>query len=669
MWKIRATLAVAALSICLTGDVLAARQSDVRQMLAAQTPPPNAMWLERLDISNMSQDYGSARRRRSVDEQPLTLHGVVYPHGIGTHAHSEMVVLLGGAATRFVSMVGVDDEKKGAGSVRFEVTVDGKQRTSTKILRGGDEPALIDVDLTGAKTMSLVVDDAGDGIDSDHGDWAGALLFLAPGALPGAIKTQGSSVASEPAPNIHHPTPPTPGIHGPRVTGTTPRRPFLFLIPATGRAPLTYSARNLPAGLKLDSATGIITGTVQKPGEYNVELAVRNGLGSTRRRLEIVAGPHKLAQTPALGWNSWNVWAGAVDAQKVRAAADSMVKSGLAAHGFQYVNIDDTWEAGRDAQGNIQSNDKFPDMKGLCDYVHAKGLKIGIYSSPGPKTCAGFEASYKHEDQDATTWALWGFDYLKHDWCSYGGVATGEGRERFVKPYRVMRDALDKAPRDIYYSLCQYGMGNVWEWGASPEVAANSWRTTGDITDTWSSLQGIAFSQDGHEKYAGPGHWNDPDMLVVGKLGWGPSLHPTRLAPNEQILHISMWCLQSAPLLIGCDMTAMDPFTLDLLTNDEVLDIDQDPLGRPAGRKAKEGTTEVWARPLYDGTVAVGLFNRGRERATVTANWADIGVRGRQPVRDLWQWKNLGAFDGKFTTTVPAHGCVLVKIGKSKRMN
>jgi alpha-galactosidase len=668
VFGIRNILASALLgcSLCIAAK---GQAQDVREMLRAESAPAGAIWLERLDVSNMSQDWGSARRRRSIDEQPLTLRGQVYVHGVGTHAQSELTILLGGAATRFVSMAGLDDERKGMGSIRFEVWVDNKKRTSTPVLHGGDEPALLDVNLTGAKTMTLVVDDAGDGITNDHADWAGAMLFLAPGAQASSIKTQTSSVASEPAPNIHHPTPPTPAIHGPRVTGTTPGRPFLFLIPSTGRAPLRYSAKNLPAGLKIDPATGIISGTVRGVGEYSVDLSVRNALGTAKRRLRIVAGDHKLSQTPALGWNSWNVWAGAVDGSKVRAAADAMLKSGLASRGFQYVNIDDTWEAGRDSQGDIQSNAKFPDMKGLCDYVHSKGLKIGIYSSPGPKTCANYEASYKHEAQDAMTWALWGFDYIKHDWCSYGGVATGEGRERFVKPYRWMREALDKAPRDIYYSLCQYGMGNVWEWGASADVMANSWRTTGDITDTWSSLQSIAFSQDGHEKYAGPGHWNDPDMLVVGKVGWGPSLHSTRLAPNEQILHISMWCLQSAPLLIGCDMTAMDPFTLDLLTNDEVLDIDQDPLGKPAGRKAKEGNTEVWARPLYDGTVAVGLFNRGRDRASVTAKWTDIGVHGRQPVRDLWQWKNLGAFDKQFTAAVPAHGCVLVKIGKPKRVD
>jgi alpha-galactosidase len=372
----------------------------------------------------------------------------------------------------------------------------------------------------------------------------------------------------------------------------------------------------------------------------------------------------RLALTPPMGWNSWNVWAGDVDAEKVRAAADWMVKSGLAAHGFQYINIDDTWEAGRDSNGEIQTNQKFGDMAALAQYVHAKGLKLGIYSSPGPKTCGGYEGSYGHEQQDANTYARWGIDYLKYDWCSYTDIARGNSLEEVQKPYRVMRSALDNVPRDIVFSFCQYGMGNVWLWGA--DAGGNDWRTTGDINDSWSSLQGIGFSQDGHEKYAGPGHWNDPDMLVVGKLGWGRNLHSTHLTPNEQLTHITLWSLLSAPLLLGCDLSQLDPWTTSLLSNDEVLDVDQDPLGKPAGRRSRDGLLEVWARPLWDGTTAAGLFNRGPVQATVTAKWSDLGLTGRLPVRDLWQQKDLGASDGAFATEVPSHGAVLVKIGRAK---
>jgi alpha-galactosidase len=369
-----------------------------------------------------------------------------------------------------------------------------------------------------------------------------------------------------------------------------------------------------------------------------------------------------------MGWNSWNCWAGAVDDVKVRAAADWMLKSGLALHGFQYVNIDDTWEGQRDTNGEIQTNQKFPSMRGLSDYVHSKGLKLGIYSSPGPTTCAGFAASYQFEDQDAATYAKWGIDYLKYDWCSYNDIARRDESpelQKQQKPYIRMRQSLDKVDRDIVYSLCQYGMANVWEWGATDGVRGNCWRTTGDISDNWESLHGIYSSQNGHEKFGGPGHWNDPDMLIVGKVGWGPSLHETHLLPNEQLLHISMWCLLSSPLLIGCDMSQMSDLTVSLLSNDEVLDINQDPLGKPAGRVAMTGDQEVWARPLFDGAKAVGLVNAGDEDARVTVKWSTLGITGKQPVRDLWLHKNVGSFDTEYSEMVPAHGCVVVKVGKS----
>jgi alpha-galactosidase len=655
-WGI-AALAIAALTL------LAALGSSALQdagALRGEAPPPNAIWLESLDLGLMSQDYGSPRARRSVDNNPLRLKAVTFPHGIGTHARSEWEIDLKGGATRFAAMAGVDDERTGQGSVTFEVWVDGKKAAETPVLRGGDEPRLLSVDLTGARRLVLVVGDGEDGIDHDHADWAGAMLVLAPGAAkPAAV-----ALPAEPPPPIVADTSPRPAIHGPRVTGATPGRPFLFLIPATGQGPLTFTARNLPDGLTLDRNTGILSGALKKAGVTVAEVAVRGPRGTARRQLVIVGGEHNLVLTPPMGWNSWNVWGTSVTAEKVRQAADWMVRSGLATHGYQYVNIDDAWEGSRDANGEIQTNAKFGDMKALADYVHGKGLKLGIYSSPGPKTCAGYEGSYQHEEQDARTYARWGIDYLKHDWCSYGQIARGSSREELQKPYRVMRAALDRADRDIVYSLCQYGMGQVSEWGAA--VGGNLWRTTGDITDTWGSMAGIGFRQNGLEKHAGPGQWNDPDMLVVGKLGWGPSLHPTRLTPNEQITHITLWSLLAAPLLIGCDLTQMAPFTLAVLTNDEVLEVNQDLLGKQGSRRSQLGSLEVWARPLWDGTLAVGLFNRGREKATVTAKWSDLGLQGKQPVRDLWLHKDLGAFEGSFSSPVPRHGTVLVKVGKAK---
>ncbi len=236
-------------------------------------------------------------------------------------------------------------------------------------------------------------------------------------------------------------------------------------------------------------------------------MRAQNALGTAERPLKIICGD-TIALTPPLGWNSWNGFGCDVTESNVRAAADAMAASGLINHGWTYINIDDCWEAGRDPGGNILSNEKFPDMKALTDYVHAKGLKIGLYSSPGPKTCAGHAGSYKHEEQDARQYAEWGFDYLKYDWCSYGQIAPHPNHDDLLKPYQVMRAALDKVPRDIVFSLCQYGMGNVWEWGA--QVGGNCWRTTGDISDTWSSMAGIGFAQAGHEKFARPGPLERP---------------------------------------------------------------------------------------------------------------------------------------------------------------
>jgi alpha-galactosidase len=324
----------------------------------------------------------------------------------------------------------------------------------------------------------------------------------------------------------------------------------------------------------------------------------------------------------------------------------------------------------RNPDGTIHPNPRFPDMKALADYVHARGLKVGLYSSPGPFTCGGCTGSYQHEDQDAQQYANWGFDYLKYDWCSYDSVYQkdfeGKGLDGRKKPYQVMAAALAKVNRNIVFSFCQYGEGDVWKWGA--ETGGNSWRTTGDIRDSWESMMNNAKRSDGLEIYAGPGHWNDPDMLVVGKVGWGPHLHSTALTPDEQYTHISLWCLQAAPLLIGCDLTQLDPFTLGLLSNDEVIDIDQDPLGQAAHvvhpQVAGDSPIQIWARALEDGSMAVGLINKSTSLSPASVNWSDLQLTGPHTVRDLWRQKDLGTFDKKFDTEVPAHGVVLIRISK-----
>lgn len=623
----------------------------------ALLPQTGDISLGRLDLRAVEQDWGTAHRDRSVDDHPLNIAGKTYATGLGTHANSTLDLRVDGNALRFRAVVGVDDEATDHGSVRFLVFADGRAKFDSGTMRKGTAK-VVDVDLSGARTVRFEVEDAGDGIDNDHADWADAILTLRdPSKRPvtNAAKSE-PTMTIAPVDNVRT------AIHGPRVVGGTPGKPFLFRVPATGQGPLKFSYKGLPAGVHAEN--NVLRGTVPPEGRYPITVTVSGPKGKAIRETTLVSGTHKLAQTPPMGWNSWNVWGTSVTADKVRVAADAFVRLGLADHGYGYVNIDDAWEAGRDADGEIQTNEKFGDLPAMATYVHGLGLKLGIYSSPGPKTCGGYTASYEHEAQDAATFARWGIDYLKYDWCSYGEISKGETLEELQKPYLTMRAGLDAARRDIVFSLCQYGMGDVWKWG--PDVGGNLWRTTGDINDSWRSMSSIGFAQgdDAHRSRIGPGSWNDPDMLVVGHLGWGSSTHPTHLTGNEQITHITLWSMLAAPLLIGCDLTQLDDFTGRLLMNDEVVDIDQDPLGKPARRVRQEGSTEVWARPLIDGSMAVALFNRGSEHTTISLNWQrDLGLGGVTKVRDLWRRRDIRPRRDGYAVDVPAHGAVMVKVG------
>jgi alpha-galactosidase len=640
------------------------------------------VWLDQLDLSAMECGWGSPNSRKSIEGNGLSVGGQKFERGVGTHAISTYLLNLDGKGNRFTAAVGVDDEATDKATVSFYVLGDKKVLWEGGVMKKGDSAKKIDVDIRKIKLLGLLVTDAGDGINYDHADWCDAKLELTKSVLQSRL-----IVKAKAPPYILTPKPSDkPKINGARVFGVRPGNPFLYTIAATGKRPLTFSAKNLPDGLSLDPQTGRITGSIQKEGEYKATLAAKNGLGKTEREFTIKVG-NKICLTPPIGWNSWNCWACAVDDGKVRAAADAMVESGLVNHGWTYINIDDCWEIKpdatdpqlkgelRDKDGMINTNKRFPDMKALGDYVHGKGLKLGIYSGPGPLTCAGFTASYRYELNDAQKYAAWGIDYLKYDWCSYDKIAKDRSLSELKKPYAVMRAALDKVPRDIVFSLCQYGMGNVWEWG--DEVGGNCWRTTGDITDTWSSMSGIGFNQTGHEKYAGPGNWNDPDMLVVGLVGWGPQLHPTNLTPDEQYTHISLWSLLCSPLLIGCDLGRLDNFTLNLLTNDEVIEINQDPLGKQAGRLSQEGGKQIWVKEMEDGSKAVGLFYVGEDRRTpeeyfrwdakqskakIVLKGSDIGITGKFKVRDVWRQKDLGVFDQKYVADVPYHGVVLLRV-------
>lgn len=479
-----------------------------------------------------------------------------------------------------------------------------------------------------------------------------------------------------------------PRVNGPTIYSAHPNHPFLYRIPATGTRPMRFSAVELPAGLKLNSNTGIITGAASAASNTEVELRVTNAAGSIIRKLRIIIGD-KIALTPPMGWSSWNFLQSEVSDKDIRAQADALISSGLAEHGYSYINIDDGWEEQlvgprhtsiptRDPDGTIRPNGRFPDMKALTAYIHAEGLKAGIYTTPGPRTCGCFEGSYGHEDQDAKQFAQWGFDFLKYDLCSYP-LKDGSSEE-LRKPYAEMGRILAKADRDILFSL-SVGQTDSWKWGR--EIGAQMWRTGGDLAwgpkGVYSSWDNIVatFKQGQLARWAGPGGWNDPDYLLVGHMAYIPyneeppfvkidRILPPPLTPDEQLTQMSLWSLLAAPLMIGGDLTTLDQFSLSLLTNDEVISVDQDPLGRPATMVSQTGKLSVWARDLGDGSKAVGIFNLGEREETATARWNDVGLTGEQIVRDLWKQQDLGRFDGSLSLLVAPHGVRFLKIFSSK---
>jgi alpha-galactosidase len=482
---------------------------------------------------------------------------------------------------------------------------------------------------------------------------------------------QGIILTPKPGPNPH--------INGARIFGVRPGSPFLFTIPATGNRPLKYEVLNLPEGLSCDENTGYISGSISVAGTYKTTFRVTNSSGTDEREFRIVCGD-QLALTPHMGWNSWYVWENNVTDSIMRASADAMVSTGLIDHGYMYINIDDCWAvkpgaadsslAGepRDSGGMVNSNKRFPDMKSLTDYIHSLGLKAGIYTSPGLLTCAGHTGAYNYEEQDVKRFVEWGFDFLKYDWCSYGKIALNDSLPELQKPYILISEILKKQNRDVILNLCQYGMGEVWKWGKS--AGGNSWRTAGDLGLTFEEI-GTALFRDGFDvftknelhNFGGPGGWNDPDYLLIGYLSnWKGARAPTPLTPDEQFTQISLWSLQAAPLILSGDITRLDDFTLSLLTNDEIIEVDQDPYGKPGNRVSKSDDLEVWAKRMEDGSLAVGLFNRGVKKAKVTAQWPDLDITGKQKVRDLWRQKDLGTFNEKFTADVAPHGVVMVRL-------
>lgn len=528
------------------------------------------------------------------------------------------------------------------------------------------------------------------------------ISFLLTGALA-ILASATASAQSEPSDEVKVPdysgyiltpeAPHTPRINGAKIYGARPGSDFLYKVAATGDRPMTFSAENLPKGLKIDSGTGVITGKVKKAGTYNVTLKAANSLGEATREFRIVIG-EKIALTPPMGWNSWNCWGNTVSHEKVMASAKAILESGLADYGWSYINIDDGWQGLRGGKENaIQPNVKFPDMKGLVDSLHTMGFKVGIYSGPWVATYAAhigtqcdnadgtyewvkkglvnenyrmvdpsgeltreklwYSGKYSFAAQDARQWAEWGFDYLKYDWNPHDWYSMKE-----------MHDELEKCGRDIVYSLSNSALLPL----AGEYVKyANCWRTTGDIRDNWKSISGIGFGRNSSwAPYSGPGYWPDGDMMVIGNVGWGRKYHYTNLTPDEQYTHVTLWAMQASPLLIGCDMAVADKFTKSLLCNNEVIDINQDPLGYAATKIYGNSSYATYFKPLEDGSLAIAMFNLSETTQKIGFKPRAIGIIGDKIiVRDVWRQKDVAEITNdrdRFDADVPPHGVVLVRV-------
>ncbi|TCC87122.1 putative Ig domain-containing protein [Pedobacter hiemivivus] len=477
---------------------------------------------------------------------------------------------------------------------------------------------------------------------------------------------------------------PEPRINGPKVFGVRPGHPILFTIPASGNRPMIFSASQLPKGVKVDPKTGRISGSIAKAGKYVIKVEASNALGKSNKDFKIIVG-EEIALTPPMGWNHYNIYGTRITQAQVLTQAKAMAETGLINYGWSYMNIDDGWQGKRGGKhfAILPDSSRFPDIQKLVDQVHGLGLKIGTYSTPWIESYGHriggsalnpegtFERTKENVarnkkllpyaigthhfwDNDAKQFADWGFDYLKYDWNPIELTET-----------KAMYDALRNSGRDVVYSLSN---STPFATIADLSKVSNAWRTGGDIKDNWKSLKSRIFTQDKWAKYARPGHWNDPDMMIVGVVGWNaPEKWPSKLTPDEQYTHMTAWCLMSVPLLLGNDISKLDDFTLGLLTNDEVNAVNQDPLGKQATVIINEGDIGVMAKDMEDGSKAAGLFNLADNGVQkMVLKWSDLGIKGKYVVRDLWRQKDLGTFDQEFSTDVAQHGVVMVQLFPAK---
>ncbi len=632
----------------------------------------NTYYLDDLNLSIVKQGWGEhPKKNLSCVGNPIKINGTTYQRGVGTHANATFYILLDGSASKFEAILGIDDETEGNGSAFIRFYGDNKLLHTSQTLTGNKPPEKVSINLEGISNFIISIIDAYDGISFDHVDLADAVFTMAHGKPELTTRPKEKPYILTPSPA------PSPRINSPRVIAVRPGSPFLFRIPCTGERPIQFHLEGLPEGLTVNSE-GIITGTIKNrtPDTYPIQITATNNHGKDQNTLKIVVS-ETLALTPPMGWNHWYIHYDKITADIIKQSADLMITSGMADVGYQYVNIDDCWANAkehhdpmrvgpeRNENGDILPNKHFPNMKDLTDYIHSKGLRAGIYSSPGPQTCAGFTGSYQHEEQDAKKFAEWGFDFLKYDWCSYSKILSPKKIENLKKPYQQMGDILKKLDRDIVFNLCQYGMGAVWKWGK--EVGGNSWRTAGDLGYELLQYHDVARRNASHWEYTGPGAWNDPDYLLIGYIVDPTTMgepKPCPLTPSEQYSYMSLWCLMASPLFFSGDMTRLDEFTLNILCNPEVIEINQDPMGIQGHPIIinKEQNYEIWIKPLSDRSTAIGIFNLDEIEQNIAVQWNEIGLSENQKVRDLWRQTDLGTHNKSFTTSIPRRGVALLKL-------
>lgn len=641
------------------------------------------IWLDEMPIKSYSQGIPAVVSNTNQGGGPIVIGEKKFSRGIGVASTSILAFQLDGNALSFQARVGVDDEGSPTILHRFYVIGDRKILFESGEMRRGEKAKEVKVDLQGVQRLGLLVLVSDENQTRVFTNWADARFVMKSGSLPGHIPNAGERYLLTPTPSAR------PRINSPAVFGARPGNPFFYTVVATGQKPIKFHAQGLPEGLVLDSLSGQITGVAKEKKDFRVWLTATNALGSDHKELVIHIG-ETIALTPPMGWNGWNSWARNIDREKVLASAKAMVDKGLKDHGWTYVNIDDAWQGARSGSEHaLQANAKFPDFKSMIDVIHGMGLKVGVYSTPMITSYAGYPGGsslfadgafpdsivankrafryrgpHSFEKADASQFARWGVDYLKYDW-----KIDLESASR-------MSEALQKSGRDIVYSISNsapFALAAEWQ------KLANIWRTGPDIRDSWHGLFKTTFTLDKWAPYGKPGHWNDPDMMILGNVTTGSEMHPTRLTPDEQYSHVSLFALLSSPMLIGCPIDQLDSFTLNLLTNDEVIAVDQDPSGISARLVAEENGVQVWMKPLADSGFAVGLFNtaaygkdpqsyfRWGDEPAVSFRFdpAKFGLTGSWKFRDVWRQKNLNLATDGIEFSIPHHGVYLLKLSRN----